>query len=183
MFAQCDYNLNDIDAVAVSKGPGSYTGLRVGLSTAKGICYSLEIPLISINSLSILAAGLDVTAYEAIIPMIDARRMEVYMSIYNSGLETLEETKAFIIDQESLEILYKQYSSIVFCGNGAFKCEPFARKNDLISNQGLSAKFMIDLSYTAFLAKNFEDLAYFEPFYLKSPNITKSKQNKLFRKS
>ncbi len=183
LFATSDFNLQDIHAVAVSKGPGSYTGLRVGLSTAKGLCYALSIPLIGINSLSILATARDATEFSCIIPMIDARRMEVYMAIYNNEHQLITKTNAFIIDEESMNSLASTYPSILYCGNGAFKCEQFARKSDLINNDGLSAKYMVSLAYEAFLARDFEELAYFEPFYLKSPNITQSKQNKLFRKS
>ena len=169
----------DLDAVAVSKGPGSYTGLRIGVSTAKGLCYALEKPLIAIETLRMMAAGFaaEYPGYPGLIcPMIDARRMEVYTSIFNSNLDVVEPTSAKIIDEESFSDLLSQHK-ITFIGDGAAKCAealqaPNAAFNDLNYN---SSKYMCALAHEAYLSGSFEDVAYFEPFYLKDFVVTQPK--------
>lgn len=166
--------MNQLDAVAISSGPGSYTGLRVGLSTAKGICFALGIPLIDIDTLAILALPhKNKEAYIA--PMIDARRMEVYTCLFDAAGNKLNKTHPFIIDDISVANRIENPTKTIYCGNGAHKMENFLGESDIIYNDDLNAKHMIELSYLSFSEGSFVDLAYFEPFYLKSPNITKPK--------
>ncbi|MFD2286824.1 tRNA (adenosine(37)-N6)-threonylcarbamoyltransferase complex dimerization subunit type 1 TsaB [Pedobacter petrophilus] len=170
----------EIDAVAVSKGPGSYTGLRIGVSTAKGLCYALEKPLIAIETLKMMSAGFQIEnpAYRGLIcPMIDARRMEVYTSVFNSSLEIIEPTSAKIIDETSFANLLSQ-NRITFLGDGAAKCaETLNHPNADFSNQNFNAApYMSALANLAFNHGNFEDVAYFEPFYLKDFVVTQPKK-------
>ena len=164
-------NNQKLDAVAVSSGPGSYTGLRIGVSTAKGLCYALDIPLIAISTLEVLtAAALNMVNDDKALfcPMIDARRMEVYAAFYNAKGEIQREIAADIIDENSYsDILEKQ--PVYFFGNGAEKCKttlthPNAR---FIDNLTPLAENMIVFAEKAFNEKQFVDVAYFEPFYLK----------------
>jgi len=170
-------------AVAISKGPGSYTGLRIGTSVAKGICYANEIPLISIDTLQSLAFGLKSNSNynnHLICPMIDARRMEVYYSFFDNNLNKLTETESKIIDENSFNNnLEKQ--KIVFCGNGSHKLKEIIKSQNayFVDNIITSAKNMVELSYKKFKAKDFVDVAYFSPFYLKSFIAIKSKKNLL----
>jgi len=175
IFKENNIDINKIDAVAVSKGPGSYTGLRIGVSAAKGIAYGLNIPLISINTLKIMVVKvlqenpsllIDETALFA--PMIDARRMEVYTAFFDKYLDMKTKITADIIDENSyLDELSKH--NIYFFGNGAPKCkETITSTNaNFIESIHPSADNMAPLSEKAFLNKDFEDVAYFEPFYLK----------------
>ncbi len=159
-----------LDAVAVSCGPGSYTGLRIGVSTAKGICFGLDIPLIGINTLEIMADTVksQVEPNALLCPMIDARRMEVYAAFYNTKGECVKPTAADIIDENSyLDLLDKH--AIYFFGNGADKCKnTITHMNaNFISDIHPLAKNMAILAQAAFNKKKLEDVAYFEPFYLK----------------
>lgn len=161
-----------LDAVAVSCGPGSYTGLRIGVSEAKGLCYGLNIPLIAINTLKIMAHGVlkhNNTNKDALLcPMIDARRMEVYDTIYNNSLEELHPVSADIIDENSFsEFLADR--QIVFFGNGAEKCKAVLRHPNaqFLDDIYPKATDMTQLAEEAFNKKEFMDAAYFEPFYLK----------------
>lgn len=173
VLKQTDLTFNDLDAVAVSKGPGSYTGLRIGVSTAKGFCYALNKPLIAINTLRALAAGMIAKTENPkghfFCPMIDARRMEVYSAIFDHELNEVRHTLAEIIDENSFQdLLYKQ--RIVFAGDGAEKCETILGTNPnatFINGLLPSSKFMSMLSEDKYLKPEFEDVAYFEPFYLK----------------
>lgn len=171
-----------LDAVAVSCGPGSYTGLRIGVSEAKGICYGFNIPLIAIKTPLILAQRVveteNIDNNALLCPMIDARRMEVYSALYDNSLNEVREIRADIVDQDT----YKEYlekSSVYFFGNGAEKCmTTIANGNaQLIDNVYPSAKYMARLAEQAFLNKEFVDVAYFEPFYLKDFVTTVSKKN------
>ena len=142
--------IKEIEAIAVGKGPGSYTGLRIGVSAAKGLCFANDIPLISINSLEILAQTVNIDS-GLIIPMIDARRMEVYAAIYDKNHNTVRQTIAEIIDQDSfLEELQKQ--KVYFLGDGAKKCkEIILHKNAVfIDNAFPSAKAMATISFHKF---------------------------------
>jgi len=176
VFKQAGLKLNTIDAVAVSKGPGSYTGLRIGVSTAKGLCYSLDKPLIAINTLEHISLSLSKTLNSQLstlnslfCPMLDARRMEVYCAIYDSQNKNVMPTAALIIDGNSFAEYLKE-NTVYFFGDGAAKCKQTLSGNKnavFIDNILPSAKNMITLSEKAFNKKQFEDVAYFEPFYLK----------------
>ncbi len=173
-----------IDAVAVSCGPGSYTGLRIGVSTAKGLCYALNVPLIAVNTLELLACTLlfddSVDEDSLLCPMIDARRMEVYAAIYDRSLQPLRPVTADIIDESSyLGFLDKH--KICFFGNGADKCKqtilhPHASfKSDVHP----LAQNMVALAEKSFRDSSFVDIAYFEPFYLKDFVATVAKNKVL----
>jgi len=167
ILSECDLNLSELDAIAVSKGPGSYTGLRIGVSAAKGLCFSLEIPLISINTLESLAHQIE-DEYDTIIPMLDARRMEVYSSVYSKDRVQIMKTQAEILNERSFSE-FSNTGKICFIGNGVKKYKeicPYSNADFLEDNQP-SAKEMGPLAYTKFLKKEFEDVAYFEPYYLK----------------
>ncbi len=172
VLKQVGLHLKDVDAIAVSKGPGSYTGLRIGVSTAKGLCYSLDKPLIAINTLEHSAfACLQQfgTGKELFCPMIDARRMEVYCAIYDCNMIAVHATTAEIINEQAFEGLLQKHR-IYFFGDGAEKCKTFfAGNSNAVFIDGLypSAKHMVLLSEKAFNKKQFEDVAYFEPYYLK----------------
>lgn len=160
----------DLAAVAVSRGPGSYTGLRIGVSTAKGLCFALNIPLIAVDTLQGLAKGFldsfveksDKTCY---CPMLDARRMEVYMAVFSKELTPLEPVQAKILEETSFEA----YEDIILFGDGAHKCIPLysGRENVRIAEFHNSARYLAALAFEKFEEKVFEDVAYFEPFYLK----------------
>lgn len=159
-----------LDAVSVSSGPGSYTGLRIGVSEAKGLSYGLEIPLIAIPTHKIMAWMMkgEVEPGTLLCPMIDARRMEVYATVFNTDLDIVRPTSADIIDRESyVDLLEKQ--KIVFFGSGAEKCrDTILHPNALfVSNVKPGASAMVALAEKAFAAGDFVDTAYFEPFYLK----------------
>lgn len=179
---QANIKLADIDAVAVSKGPGSYTGLRIGVSTAKGLCYSLNKPLIAINTLTSLASGISATVdrqKSLLCPMIDARRMEVYCAVYDISINCIKETAAEIIDEHSFAHLLEK-NQVIFFGDGASKCKTVLSHNKnaiFVDDVVPSAKNMITLSEQAFQNKQFEDVAYFEPFYLKDFVAGKKKDN------
>lgn len=168
--------MKDIHAIAVSKGPGSYTGLRIGVSSAKGLCYALDIPLISVATLRSLAYQGRGDAYDFIIPLLDARRMEVYSAVYGSHLNEIRETKAEIIDENSFSE-YTQKGKVLLLGSGAQKCREFLKHPNV--NYDIeaipSANDMANLSFEKYQKKNFEDLAYFEPFYLKDFILQKKK--------
>lgn len=162
-----EISLKDLDAVCVSKGPGSYTGLRIGVSAAKGLCFGLNIPLISLESLEILAQTQKNKNYDLIIPMIDARRMEVYTAIFNSQGEKIQPIEAKILDENSFQEFKEK--SIVFVGDGVEKSKNVLHlpNAEFIQNTHPSAKFMFELAEEKFQHRQFEDVAYFEPFYLK----------------
>lgn len=164
--------LKDLDAIAVSKGPGSYTGLRIGVSVAKGLCYALDKPLIAVDTLQAMAknAALNCSDTDVIYcPMIDARRMEVYTGLYNANNESKTPITAKIIDDHSFsEELNDQ--KIIFFGDGAAKCAEVLDQhpNAIFSDKGLpSAAFVNQIALEKFQQGIFEDVAYFEPYYLK----------------
>jgi tRNA threonylcarbamoyladenosine biosynthesis protein TsaB len=175
VLKQTGLQLSDVDAVAVSKGPGSYTGLRIGVSTAKGLCYALDKPLIAINTLSSLANGIRhhsshiIHPTSLLCPMLDARRMEVYCAVYDTKGNEIKATAAEIIDENSFSELLKDHK-VYFFGDGAAKCKEVLSKNNnaiFIDNIATSAKDMTAQAEKAYNSKQFEDVAYFEPFYLK----------------
>jgi tRNA threonylcarbamoyladenosine biosynthesis protein TsaB len=183
-------SIKDLAAVAMSNGPGSYTSLRVGTSTAKGICYALDIPLIAIDTLTALAysAFNDMKETDMLYcPMIDARRMEVYSIIFEKKGKNVENTEGppltiieplnnVIIDENAFQNYFEQGKKIVLTGNGAAKCKAVINSTNILHVDKLcSAAYLIPLSTDAFLKKSFVDVAYHTPQYLKSPNITTPK--------
>ena len=161
-----EITLNDLDAICVSKGPGSYTGLRIGVSSAKGFAFGLNLPLLAINSLQILAEMQINKGFDLIIPMIDARRMEVYTAQFDTNGNQLTATEAKVIDETSFEEL--KGKKIVFVGDGAEKCQEVLAHLDATFVQIFpSAKYMCEQAEKRFEEKQFEDVAYFEPYYLK----------------
>lgn len=156
----------NLDAIAVSKGPGSYTGLRIGVSAAKGLCFSLDIPLISIPTLHSLAQK--VYEQEVIIPMLDARRMEVYSAIFNSDYKQLRETQAEVIDEKSF-LDYLEKSKVTFIGDGVSKFKEICHHPNASFMEGElpSAAQMAELAEAKFKISDLENVAYFEPYYLK----------------
>ena len=161
-----EIEIKDIDVVCVSKGPGSYTGLRIGVSSAKGFAYGLDKPLLAVNTLDVLVNSQINKGFDFIVPMIDARRMEVYTAIFDGQGKQLTETEAKVIEETSFEDL--QGKKIVFIGDGAEKCKDvLAHLNAIFIQEYPSAKNMISFSENNYLQKSFEDVAYFEPFYLK----------------
>ena len=171
-------NLKNIDAVAVSKGPGSYTGLRIGVSAAKGLCFAFDKPLISIDTLTSLSHAISVED-GIIVPMIDARRMEVYCSVFNQNHEQIREIKAEVIDENSFLNFLKE-TKVYFLGDGAAKCkEIITHKNaKFIEAKFPSAKEMALLSYNKYKKSDIENVAYFEPFYLKDFVVIPEKKKK-----
>lgn len=158
---------SQLDALAVSKGPGSYTGLRIGVSAAKGLCYALNIPLISVNTLYVLAHQVTVEK-GSIIPMLDARRMEVYSAVYDSQLRQIRDTEAQILEESSFKS-YLEKGKVYFIGNGVEKAKTLLKHSNAIFIDGKlpSALQMASLAYDKYKKSDTEDVAYFEPFYLK----------------
>ena len=172
VIKECQVDINEINAVAVSKGPGSYTGLRIGVSAAKGLCYALNLPLIAIDTLEILASKVDQND-GLIVPMLDARRMEVYSAVFNQEKKIVSETKAEILDENSYAHVNEK---IYFLGDCQEKCKTVLTKSNFQFLPEIifpSANEMSELSFQKFIAKEFEDVAYFEPFYLKDFLLTK----------
>ena len=159
-------NMNQLDAVSIASGPGSYTGLRIGVSTAKGICYALKIPLIAIDALAALAfIAKEKHPNQNLCAMIDARRMEVYCSIYDGKMETLLPISAEIINEESFNL----FEPFIFFGDGAAKATEIWKGRNCIYDGAIfsSATGQIQKAYEKFQRNEFEDVAYFEPYYLK----------------
>lgn len=190
LLHETEFRPEDLDAVAVGKGPGSYTGLRIGVSFAKGLCFGLEKPLIAIGSLDALTAVaredyeagiIDIDNWESAIlcPMVDARRMEVYAQRFNSKGEHLSDVSAEIITEESFaEERKSTHEPFVIFGNGAKKCESTLANAHFIDITP-SARGLARLSQEAYNRGDFEDVAYFEPFYLKDFVVTTSKKRLL----
>jgi tRNA threonylcarbamoyladenosine biosynthesis protein TsaB len=165
----------DLIAIAVSQGPGSYTGLRIGVSAAKGFCYALDIPLIAVDTLQVLASQVTVSS-GLIIPMLDARRMEVYSAIFNPKFEKIRAVQAEIITENSFEELQE---TLYFVGDCAEKCKTVLTKENYIFLDEIkypSAKEMSGISFEKYQKNETVDVAYFEPYYLKDFMITTSKK-------
>lgn len=173
-----------LEAVAVSSGPGSYTGLRIGVSVAKGICFGYGIPLIGIRTLDVLASSAIRRTGERsdslYCAMLDARRMEVYAAIYRSDLVTVRETSADIVTAETYAS-YLEKGNVCFFGNGAAKCKTVIQSPNALFLDEIHplAVEMVPLSERAYEAGRFEDVAYFEPFYLKEFQATIAKNKVL----
>ena len=175
VMKKANLSLNQIDAIAVSMGPGSYTGLRIGVSAAKGFCYALDIPLIAVSTLKQMASSAardlknKVPQNTLFCPMIDARRMEVYCAVYNTRLEAVEEIQAKIIDENSFNDILSAHP-VYFFGDGAEKCKDKlgAHPNAFfVDSYYPSAAGMAPLAEESFDSACFENVAYFEPYYLK----------------
>ena len=169
LFQEADLPISSLDAVAVSSGPGSYTGLRIGVSLAKGICFANNLPLIAIPTLESMAYGaLLKTEATLLAPMIDARRMEVYTAIYNRDLEKISNEQAIIVDENAFSDLAKE-NTLAYFGNGAQKCKTIIESDtvQLLNDILPSALYMYPIASEYYQKKNFVDTAYFEPFYLK----------------
>ena len=167
VLAEASLTMQDVEAVAVSKGPGSYTGLRIGVSAAKGLCFALQIPLIAIATLESMAH--QVTDFKGyIIPLLDARRMEVYAQAFNEAYTPVGETKAEIITEESF-LSYAEEQPVMLVGSGAEKCKEVLKHPNFkfLTTVVPSAREMAALSNKKFKENDFEDVAYFEPYYLK----------------
>lgn len=167
---------NDLDAVAVSKGPGSYTGLRIGVSAAKGLCFALNKPLISVPTLEALAHKVQVEQ-GLIVSMLDARRMEVYSAVYNSKHEEVRQTQAQILDENAFSEALSQ-GKVYFVGNGVEKTKTIIQHPQAVFIEGElpSANQMAKIAFSKFQNNEVEDVAYFEPYYLKDFIALKSKK-------
>ena len=166
LFTETNFKLQDLNAIAVSQGPGSYTGLRIGVSAAKGLCYALSVPLIAVDTLELLARKIKITE-GIIVPMIDARRMEVFCAFFDANYNKIRETKAEIIDETS----YAEVSETMhLIGDGAMKFKGILTDVKFQYYPEIefpSATEMALVSFQKFQNKQLEDVAYFEPFYLK----------------
>lgn len=177
---------SDLDAVAVSKGPGSYTGLRIGVSVAKGMAFAASIPLIGIETTLSMFMGMkdrklnnDGDGKDIIFcPMLDARRMEVYSALYSASGEKIKDITAEIITEDSF-LSIPESKKIILFGDGAAKCKNIIRRQNVIfiDDFSMSASFMHIPAFNAFKMKHFEDVAYFEPFYLKDFITTAQRKN------
>jgi tRNA threonylcarbamoyladenosine biosynthesis protein TsaB len=187
IFQETKIVTTSLNAISVSMGPGSYTGLRIGVSVAKGLSYGLNLPLIAVPTLEamfhgmkrILELKMDYSDLPDIfIPMIDARRMEVYMTIYDKNGNQLESIKALIVDQDSFNT-YLNDKKVCFFGNGASKMENIVVHNNAIyiNDFNLSSSDLVSLALNRYRNNIFEDVAYFEPFYLKEFLTTTPKKN------
>ncbi|MCK0129943.1 tRNA (adenosine(37)-N6)-threonylcarbamoyltransferase complex dimerization subunit type 1 TsaB [Flavobacteriaceae bacterium F08102] len=180
LFTLSNMKMDDLKAVSVSMGPGSYTGLRIGVAAAKGFCFSLDIPLIGLSTLAILARSVSVEEHSFIIPLLDARRLEVYSAVYNHNYACIREIKAEIINEHSFSD-YLAKGKVYFLGDGAQKCSTLIQHENAIFMNGYypSSKQMPVLADKAYQYENFENIAYFEPLYLKEFLVTPSKKKLL----
>ena len=181
LFQTTYYKPEDLHAVAVSKGPGSYTGLRIGVSSAKGLAYGRNIPLISVDTLKILAFTASLKHKNCMyLPMIDARRMEVYSALFDENLNKVKDISADIVQDD----IYRDYKAekIILVGDGAEKCKTVLTESRYVLDNEiyLQAKHLAALSYEKFVQGDFEDTAYFEPYYLKEFIAVKSKVKGLY---
>lgn len=179
LMDQAPIELKNVEAIAVGKGPGSYTGLRIGVSAAKGMAYALDLPLIGINSLELMAHGAEPTQQGYYIPLVDARRMEVYTSVFDQNLNEIRPTQALILEQENTFLDLNPELPHYFFGDGTAKAKPlFTQENFYFLEAPLfpSAAHMSSLAFEAHQNKAWESVAYFEPYYLKEFMITPPKK-------
>jgi len=185
VLQRTNHKTTDLQAVAISKGPGSYTGLRIGTATAKGLCFALNIPLIAVNTLKAMALNVIANSPKIkgvsllFLPMIDARRMEVYTAIFDEDLKEIKEVNAKIIEENTFEKFLSKHQLVLF-GDGAAKCKAIlSHQNYLYLDQiAPSAKYIGELASVKFKKQEFEDLAYFEPYYLKDFMVKTPTKNK-----
>jgi tRNA threonylcarbamoyladenosine biosynthesis protein TsaB len=168
LMKEAGLEMSQLDAIAVTTGPGSYTGLRVGLAAVKGLCFALNKPLISVSTLEMMAVATRLQKDQSLLcPLIDARRMEVFTAVFDQNLTQIIEPKAMIIDENSFSELLTD-KAIIFSGNGCEKVKKIIRDpNAFFSNVQASSADMIMLSERYYKEKNFADIAYVEPLYLK----------------
>jgi tRNA threonylcarbamoyladenosine biosynthesis protein TsaB len=190
LLTEAGLRVSDLDAVAVSKGPGSYTGLRIGVSTAKGMAYAGSIPLIGIETTLSMFHGIDeivkrkygIDKNSLFVPMLDARRMEVYYSILTSEGKPAKEISAEIIDEKSFSDIPENIRLLIF-GDGASKCKQVLKRGNIVFDDEfrISAAYMYEPAIKSLREQGFEDIAYFEPFYLKDFITSRPKKNILGR--
>ncbi len=177
VFADAGIDTQKLSAVSLSEGPGSYTSLRVGLSAAKAMCFAYDIPLISVNTLTSLAFSSEYVNNAFICSMIDARRSEVYASLFDVEGKPVFENEAIILDEKSFERYFSKGIKIVFNGNGAQKTQSFIRSESAIFEDKIcSSKNLINIAFQKFKKQQFGNLYYFSPNYIKPPNITTPKK-------
>ena len=181
MMQSVGVEFSDLCAIAVSMGPGSYTGLRIGVSTAKGLCYALDIPLIGINTLESIFEGYasqnTLQTSSVYIPMLDARRMEVYMSAFDSKKKIIQETQAVIVEKDTFDVF--KPSQVVLIGSGAAKLKDLFRDSEQVhldASYKHSAAYLSGKAFERFEQNKFEDLICFEPYYLKEFIATTNKK-------
>lgn len=179
VLQEASVGFSELDAVAISKGPGSYTGLRIGVAAAKGLCFALDLPLIGIHTLELMVQPfIGKAEYVFFIPMLDARRMEVYTAVFDNSKTWIQETNALVLEAQSFYDLIGDSPCLVF-GNGASKFKTLQPKINAHFTETVSypsAEDMSRLAWLEFQKKNFEDLATFEPFYLKDFQTTPPKK-------
>lgn len=174
VFSSTGRSLTDLDAIAVSNGPGSYTGLRIGLATAKGLCFALDKPLICLNTLTIMAQMVKHETPDLICPVIDARRMEIYMALYEKDLTIIMPPQAMVADGNSFATTLST-QKILFTGNAVIKLqEVIKHSNAIFSNAVYDASVMPALSFNRYRQQAFDDLSYIEPFYIKPVYFNKN---------
>jgi len=183
LLAYCGVVKSQLNAIAVSKGPGSYTGLRIGVSAAKGLCFALDIPLIAVETLEAMAWGVRQYSTEStwLCPMIDARRMEVYCQLWNENQELAMPTSAVIIEENKFQEQLADHK-VLFFGDGATKCIPVLGKSSnahFLQDIKPSAAWVGALAAEKYAKNEFEDVAYFEPYYLKDFRTTQPKKKAL----
>ncbi len=190
MLRENELTPEDLDAVAIGRGPGSYTGLRIGTAFAKGLCYGLDIPLVAVDSLESLAriavedhqvGIIECDAWEdtLLCPMIDARRMEVFCALYDTSMRRVSDVEAKVIDSESFAAERSAGHRLLLFGSGAAKCGEVIGEGARVVSVTASARGLCSVAYERLMEGSTEDIAYFEPFYLKDFVVTRSKKDLL----
>ncbi len=180
VVGKASLELSELDGIAVSEGPGSYTGLRIGVSTAKGLAFGLNLPLISINTLQALASAVDAAESELIIPVLDARRMEVYREVFDSNLNSVSKLDSEILEGGAFKNFLEKWK-VYFVGDALEKVKRVVQSENalFISDRSFSAAHLGKLAWDKFQKQDFADLAYFVPNYLKEFKALQSKKNPL----